>query len=171
MVKLCSLQSTWLSQGSFLLVSGLSRAHTAQLFVSTHQCIPLIPLPTGWKSAGCLREVIELFPSIPSLRREREGDGGCGFFIQENRVNSVILLLIQLTVKHNTGCGCMLRFLSRKWHCVRIIIASPSPSVSKWPHVPCRMEKFCHAFHNFSPWPVRKLLSFPYWVVFQRDFF
>lgn len=47
-----------------------SQAHREQLFVSAHQCIPLIPLSRGGKSAGCLREVIELFPSIASLRRK-----------------------------------------------------------------------------------------------------
>lgn len=54
---------------------------------------------------------------------------------------------------------------NRKLNCVRMIIASPSPLVSKWLNVPCRMEKFCHIFHNRSPQPVRRLLPFPYSIL------
>lgn len=77
MVCCSRVSRSWLgsTRGSFLLISSLSgkRAHTqARLFVSTHQCIPLIPLPQpGWKSAGCLREVNELSPSVPVLRGKR----------------------------------------------------------------------------------------------------
>ncbi len=66
-------------------------------------------------------------PVFPAWEGKAEGEGSV-FFSQENvGVHSVILVLVQLTVKHNAGCGYTLRFLSRKLHCVRIIIASPFP--------------------------------------------
>lgn len=53
----------------------------------------------------------------------------------------------------NTLLRYMLTYLRRKLNCVRITTTSLSP-VSKWPHAPCRMEKFCHTLHNsvFSLW-------------------
>lgn len=54
-----------------------SLAHTVQLFVSTHQCIPLIPLPLDENQLVAWERSLNFFPVFPAW--EEKGEGGKKF--------------------------------------------------------------------------------------------
>lgn len=112
--------------------------------------------PPGWKSAGCLRERSLNFSPVFQRWEEKKGRGKESPQPGEHRSSFE-------EVNKITGCGLLLRFLIRKLNCIRMTIA-PLLAVTS-----CSIEKFCHAFHNFSPHSV----SVPVFEfsLFQRDAF
>lgn len=156
MVELCSSQSTWLSQGSSLLISGLWSTVVC-VYTSMHSSHSS---PPGWKSAGCLREVIELFPQYSQPEKRKWGRKK--ILSQEN--TEVHSGLACNTADTETWYRLCLDFLEVKLH-----KNTSLPPPSKWPHSPCRTEKFVTHF-TISARILGKLLPFPYWGCLPTSF-
>lgn len=60
-----------------------SQAHTVQLFVSTHQCIPLIPLPLDENQLVALERSLNFSPVFPA-GEEKGRRNKKGFLSREN---------------------------------------------------------------------------------------
>lgn len=147
-----------------------SRAHTVQLFVSTHQCIPLIPLPLDENQLVAWERLLNFSPVLSQPVRRKRG--------REKKVFSArVYSLIAFDTADKSAyywllIYCMLRFLSQTLNCVRVIIASPSPHCLKMTSCFSQDREVLSCISQCQRWACEKAAFLPVLsFVFQPSFF